>query len=224
MKEESSDTMKKVILCFVLGAIIFGSITGVIAYNYNATDVAYGETTVDAALKDLYTKSSTIGGSFTQSINPMVSNTSDDGVASSNSIYSTSAVYRAFDGNRNNASDSAAYHSADYVFPNDNGIYVRFNFNNSRKIYYAIWYGRGVSYTSRWYQTPKTYKFQASNDGNTWVDLTELISNDKVTSGVKEKVQFTKNVDTYKYYQMIVYESNDNEYGAVAIDEIEYYE
>ena len=33
--------MKKVIISFVLGAIIFGSISGVIAYNYNAKDIEY---------------------------------------------------------------------------------------------------------------------------------------------------------------------------------------
>ena len=219
---------KKTIFAFILGICIsftFG-VTATVLYSaseigFNPTDSNWDVKTVEDAINDLYTNSS---GKYKKSIKPMASDTSTDGSASSNSVYPSSACYRAFDGNTNNASDSATYHAADYVFPSTTGIYLRYEFNTSRKINYAIWYGRGISYQQQYYQTPSEYKFQASNDGSEWVDLTELLTNNVNDKGVSQKVEFTKNVGTYKYYQMIIYKSNDNSYGSVAIDELEYYE
>lgn len=34
-------TIKKNVICFILGAIIFGSISSVIAYSFGASDVKY---------------------------------------------------------------------------------------------------------------------------------------------------------------------------------------
>ena len=64
--------MKKIILGFILGLIAAGSITVVVAYNYNAKDIEYtpkdsnwNVNNVEDAIKDLKeTKSITIGNSF----------------------------------------------------------------------------------------------------------------------------------------------------------------
>ena len=48
--------MKKYIIGFILGAIIFGGITGVVAYNLNANEVSYGTGTVKDAIDGLYNK------------------------------------------------------------------------------------------------------------------------------------------------------------------------
>ena len=55
---------KKIILSFILGGIVFGTISGVVAYNYNAKDVSYEPSdstwnvnSVEGALGSLYTKS-----------------------------------------------------------------------------------------------------------------------------------------------------------------------
>ena len=52
--------MKKLIIAFILGGVVFGSITGVVAYNYNAKDVSYTPSdsnwnvdNVEDAIKDL---------------------------------------------------------------------------------------------------------------------------------------------------------------------------
>ena len=222
--------LKSNIISFILGALIFGGIGAVFAYSIFANNVGFTPTdntwnvnNVENAINDLY-RTQIYYCSFIKSIKPMTSNTSSDGTASSNSLLSSSAVYKAFDGNTNTGVDSTIYHSADYVFPSESGIYVRFNFNTSRRITRARWYGRGVVYTSRYIQTPAEYKFQASNDGTNWVDLTETLTNDVVQTGYFEEVRFSKNIDVYKYYQMIIYKSNDTSYRSVAIDEIEYYE
>ena len=224
-----SKNLKNNIISFILGALIFGSIGIVSAFSLFADNVGftpYDNTwnvdNVESAINDLYANQAYYC-SYIKSIKPMTSNTSADGVASSNSVLSSSAVYKAFDGNTNTGVDSTIYHSADYVFPSTNGIYVRFAFNTPRKINKAIWYGRGVAYNSAYIQTPAKYKFQASNDATNWVDLSDLLTNSVEQKGLYEEVRF-KNIDTYKYYQMVIYDSNDPNYRSVAIDEIQYYE
>lgn len=53
--------MKKMFFAFILGGIIFGSIAGVVAYNYNAKDISYTPNdsswnvdNIDAAIKDMH--------------------------------------------------------------------------------------------------------------------------------------------------------------------------
>ena len=45
--------MKNMVFAFIIGGIVFGTITGVVAYNYNAKDVSYNDTTVENALNEL---------------------------------------------------------------------------------------------------------------------------------------------------------------------------
>ena len=232
--------MKKIIknnfIPFIFGALIFSGMASVLAYSLLANNIGFTPLdstwkkvdgtaieNVEEALNELY-KRDKLYGTYNKSIKPMSSNTSSDGTASSNSVLSSSAVYKAFDGNTNTGVDSTIYHSADYVFPSTNGIYIRFAFNTPRKINRAIWYGRGIAYNSKYIQTPASYKFQASNDATNWFDLTELKSNSVVEKGYSEEIKFSKNINTYTYYQMIIYNSNDPNYRSVAIDEIEYFE
>ena len=165
-------------------------------------------------------------GDGIQSLIPvMTSNTTPSGVASSNSILKeASSPWKAFNGNNNGGNDDNVFHSANQSL-NDNSkyVYLRYEFPSQRIATKAIWYGRGSSYTSTYIQTPKEYKFQASNDGATWYDLTDILTNNNNTKGYSYEVQFTKNLGKYKYYQMYIISSNDPNYNSLALDELELY-
>lgn len=113
----------------------------------------------------------------------MTSNTTPSGICSASSIYNSgSDAFHAFDGNT-----SATWSSSN---SDNNSPYVAYAFPSSVVVksiqYYNVGSGNAGSYGSK-------FKFQASNDGNTWVDISE-----EITQAAGARVSGTINLDSNK--------------------------
>ena len=128
------------------------------------------------------------------SVPTMTSNTTPSGVVSArdnNSGYdANSQPYMAFD-----ESTSTKWHglySATPYVP----TWLRYQFPSAKKCSFA----RMTPWVYNGNARVQTYKYQGSNDATTWTDLTETLT--ALNSETPNNAIFSKNVASYKYYQI----------------------
>lgn len=126
----------------------------------------------------------------------MTSNTAPKGVASASSIYNSgSDAFHAFDGNT-----SATWSSLN---SDNNSPYVAYAFPSPVVVksiqYYNVGSGNASSYGSK-------FKFQASNDGNTWVDVSDVITQ-TAGSRVSGTINLDSNKTAYTNYRVVATET-----------------
>lgn len=160
-----------------------------------------------------------------QVTNPvMTSNTAPYGVASASSVHNDTSLgcqaWNAFDDNPNKI-----WHCNNAYVSNQ---WLQYEFPEPVRIVRAVVTPTYYAGNSR----VKTYKYQASNDGTTFDDLTEVLTADNESSGVQisgnlyvgtpNEVVFTKNIGTYKYYRIYVIDEWSGIYSP-SIDELKFY-
>ena len=129
----------------------------------------------------------------------MTSNTTPSGKASASSVWQTGyEAYRAFNGD--------ASQTAGWIASSSNaGEYLIYDFQTAKKLY-SFDYKSGVYRDNRGL---KSFKIQGSTDGNTYVDLTEEITNSD--TGFHKNILLTKNTNTaYRYVKLLTTSGTGN--------------
>ena len=170
----------------------------------------------------------------------LTSNTgSDGGEASASSEHDSASgydAYKAFDGQ-----DTTVWHGSTTVYTDS---WLQYKYAVPTKVQkfemipvYWAWSDEYKDrYTIKGALRVKTYKYQASNDGTNWVDLTdniiaennhtgEIVYSDKfgtMYKGIKCVDQVTKNEGYYMYYRVFLIDKYDNDTG-FAIESLQFY-
>jgi len=154
----------------------------------------------------------------------MTSNTAPEGECFASSVHTDatlgSQAWNAFDRNF----DKAWHANTQQAFPQS----VGYKFSSATEI-------KGAKVRPIIYQGNsrlKQYKYQASNDNSTWVDVTETLNADNQTTGTKMtqtdcyagswvETTFTKNIGSYLYYRLVDNSSWDS--NKACIVEVQFY-
>lgn len=159
------------------------------SYDY-ASDTLLGNSTWRIAIQNS-TYSTSVINIF---VPPMTSDNTPSGVVTArdnNSAYdANSKPYMAFD--RSGTTKWHGLYSATPYAP----TWLRYQFPSAKKCSFATMTPWLYNSNAR----VKTYKYQGSNDASTWTDLTEVLTADNSETANNEV--FTKNVASYKYYQI----------------------
>ena len=172
------DKMKKMLIGFILGGIIFGS--AVYAVSYNASDITYTkdgvETNVNEALDELYVKSNFI---FEDLVEPMSSGNDRLIVAPGSDPNGGYAAFHAFDGDINTR----------YISSSSLNDYIGYDFLVPVRLCLILYIG-DTNYRGFGNST-----IQGSNDGNEWIDVEQF-------DGGKPNIKITTSkVDSTEYYR-----------------------
>lgn len=152
-------------------------------------------------LSDSTWETAIVGSSYADSVlnvnvPTMTSNTTPSGVASATSEYSQNPVYQAY--KAFDKDDSTQWISNSTT---SSALYLRYKFVKPVKIdkIHTIWRNTETIYVAN-----ATYKYQGSNDGTNWTDLSDSItigSQQNNTDGVTDIIE---NDDYYLYYQLYI--------------------
>ena len=142
------------------------------------------------------------------SVPKMTSNTAPSGVVSASSSNTKYPSWKVFDGD-----DSSAWQTTSSA----EGQFVSYDFVNPIKVN-AV---RLVSWQSTAGTGIKTFKVQASNDGSTWKDITNVLTTEGSVTGTISFFKFV-NDDYYKQYRLYLI-SNYGYSGAYSLGTLQFY-
>ena len=115
--------------------------------------------------------------------------------------YGTGYAYKAF-----NRSNNGEYDGWITPFQNGDTAYLGIHFYEPKKVYKLYFENRSFNSSDSNCRI-KTYKIQASNDGENWIDLTEINTREDEANamGKREEVDIPlNNVNAYSYYRIYI--------------------
>ena len=155
------------------------------------------------------------------SVPKMTSNTAPYGEAIRSEVFSSSfEAWKAFDKVTSQTGDEAW--ASNLVNTNQ---YVGYDFKKPTVALMCVWKNRNYNVATD-IMPPKNHKIQGSNDGTTWEDVTEVITNSVSTANANHIINMGDNTDSYKAYRMFIVDGIDTGASSgdyVAVGELQFY-